>query len=126
MNDLKPSIIKCREIHNATKTGGYSLTRDKAWRTPVYCPGGDRHKDGMNAARAYVRNVGTCGADAKGNGQGEELARRIVPMRHRGADCPVVVMNPGNAGGAKGTSGPAEDMDQPAMGGILDLDREAT
>jgi hypothetical protein len=39
-------------------------------------------------------------------------------MRGTGADQPVVVLKPGNAGGAKGLNGSAEGMNQPAMGGI--------
>ena len=38
-------------------------------------------------------------------------------MRSAGADGSVVVMKPGNAGGAKGPDFPAEDGGQPAMGG---------
>ena len=38
-------------------------------------------------------------------------------MRGEGADGPVVVMKPGNAGGAKGSAGPAEGDGQPARGG---------
>jgi hypothetical protein len=38
-------------------------------------------------------------------------------MRGGGADRPVVVMKPGNAGGAKGLDDLAEGEGQPAMGG---------
>lgn len=38
-------------------------------------------------------------------------------MRGEGADGPVVVMKPGNAGGAKGPSSLAAGVGQPAMGG---------
>ena len=38
-------------------------------------------------------------------------------MRGAGADGPVVVAKPGNAGGAKGSSDLASGMGQPAMGG---------
>jgi hypothetical protein len=40
--------------------------------------------------------------DAKGKAQAAPTARLKVPMRRRGADCPVVVMKRGNARGAKG------------------------
>jgi hypothetical protein len=43
------------------------LARDKARRKPVDCPSDDRHQDGMSPAQALVRNVGTCGLDAKGD-----------------------------------------------------------
>jgi hypothetical protein len=38
-------------------------------------------------------------------------------MRGEGADGPVVVTKPGNAGGAKGPNSPANDAGQPEMGG---------
>lgn len=72
----------------------------------------------MIVVRARVRNVGSRGADVKGGGRGEELARPRVPRQHRGADRLIVVMKPGNAGGAKGASSSANDMDQPVMGGV--------
>jgi hypothetical protein len=118
MNERKPLNIKCRKGLDVTETGREPLTRDAVWGKPVYCPDGDRHRGGMTVVRAHTRNMGTCGADAKGESQGEELARLRVPMRHRGADCLVVVMKPGNAGGAKGANESAKDVDQPAMGGI--------
>src|SRR6266436_3413801 len=40
--------------------------------------------------------------DAKGKVQAAPTARSKVPMRRRGADCPVVVTKRGNARGAKG------------------------
>jgi hypothetical protein len=44
--------------------------------------------------------------------------RSRVPRRDTGADEPVVVMKPGNAGGATGLDDLAEGADQPAMGGV--------
>jgi hypothetical protein len=44
--------------------------------------------------------------------------RSRVPRQGTGADGSVVVMKPGNAGGAKGPDDLAEDIGQPAMGGI--------
>ena len=38
-------------------------------------------------------------------------------MRGEGADEPVVVLKPGNAGGAKGLDDLAEGLGQPALGG---------
>ena len=40
-------------------------------RKPVYCLGGVRHRDGMNLIQAFVRNVGTCRLDVKGEVQME-------------------------------------------------------
>ena len=33
---------------------------------PAYCLGGARHKGGVNLIQAFVRNVGTCRLDVKG------------------------------------------------------------
>lgn len=120
MNEIEPLILKCRKRSNVIETRGLSLTWDKVWKRPAYGPDGDRHKGGMSVIRARTRNVGPCGADAKGEGRGDELTRPRVPMRHRGADCPIVVWKPGNAGGAKGANGSAKEMDQPAMEGVYD------
>jgi len=118
MNGLKPPILTCRKRIDVIETRGQSLTWDAVWGEPVYCPDGDRHKGGLTVVRAHAWNVGTCGADAKGESQGEELTRLSVPMRHRGTDRLVVVTKPVNAGGAKGANESAKDVDQPAMGGV--------
>lgn len=118
MNGIEPLILKCRKRRDVIETRGKSLTWDSVWRAPDYCPDGDRHKGGMIVVRAHAWNVGTCGNAIEGDGQGDELTRPRVPMHYRGTDCPVVAMKPGNAGGAKGANGSAEDRDQPAMGGV--------
>ena len=46
--------------------------------------------------------------------------RKKVPMRDAGADQLVVVMKPGNAGGAKGLNHPAKSEGQPRSGGAQD------
>lgn len=120
MNEREPLILKCRKRIDVIETREQSLPWDAVWGEPVYCPDGDRHKGGMTVVWAHAWNVGTCGADAKGERQVEELTRRSVPMQHRGADRLVVVMKPGNAGGAKGANGSADDVDQPAKGGVHD------
>lgn len=43
--------------------------------------------------------------------------RNRVPMRGEGTDGLVVVMKPGNAGGAKGPDSLAKGASQPEMGG---------
>jgi len=50
-----------------------------------------RHKGSANLIRAFVRNVGTCRPDAKGEIQVEETTRMRVPMRGTGADQLVLV-----------------------------------
>jgi hypothetical protein len=90
--------------------------------------GGDlltaRVASGMKMARAWFRHL--CGTrepvarcqsqrwlTAKGDRQAAETVRRRVPMRTTGADRPVVVMKPSNAGGAKGAGCPGVFTGQP-------------
>ena len=60
------------------------------------------------ACRRREAQSGSCmerenpAGDAKGKAQVAKTARLKVPMRRRGADCPVVVKKRGNARGAKG------------------------
>src|SRR5215468_6408372 len=67
-----------------------------------YSPSGIRHVGGANLNRAPVRNVRTWPAMPREKAQAAPTVRLKVPMRRRGADCPVVVMKRGNARGAKG------------------------
>src|SRR6266566_1811517 len=79
------------------------------------------------ACRRREAQSGSCterenlAGDAKGKAQAAPTARPKVPMRRRGADCPIVVMKRGNARGAKGAGhrrwvGSTGDG-QPATGG---------
>ena len=54
---------------------------------------------------------------SKGELQAAETARGRVPMRGTGADCPVVVTKPGNAGGAKRAGCSGRFGGQPPRGG---------
>lgn len=101
------SLVKCRKRRNVIKTGLLSLARDGAWGKPVYCPSGGRHQGGVSSVQALAENVGTRSPDVKGEPQAASHARGRVPKRGTGADQLVVVMKPGNAGGAKGLSDPA-------------------
>jgi len=62
-------------------------------------------------------NVGTGRADAKGDVQMVSAMRASVPMRRTGAEQLVVVLKPGNAGGAKGLRHSASTVGQPERGG---------
>jgi hypothetical protein len=84
---------------------------------PADCPSGDRHRDGENPVQALVRNVGTCDLDVKGKATSGRNVRVKVPMQGTGTDGLVVVMKPGNSGGAKGSNFPAKSVGQPAKGG---------
>jgi hypothetical protein len=67
--------------------------------------------------QALSGNVGTGRADAKGEVQVVSAMRASVPMRRTGTEQLVVVMKPGNAGGAKGLRHSASRVGQPARGG---------
>jgi hypothetical protein len=51
---------------------GANTTPGEVQGEPVYCPGGIRHKRGVNLIQALVWNVGTCCPDAKGEIQVED------------------------------------------------------
>jgi hypothetical protein len=82
---------------------------------------------GMEAARAWPGlSYGTCEPVAsalrtgqspwEGEPQAVDAVRGRVPSRWRtGADCLVVAVNPGNAGGAKGAGHPGLRAGQPSL-----------
>ncbi len=63
--------------------------------------------------------MGICVA-AKGDPKGGGPAEGRVPMRDVGADGFVIVMSPGNTGGAKRPDLPAKVTGQPETGGADD------
>jgi hypothetical protein len=85
---------------------------------PVYGLDGDRQFSGASLAQAFMWDMGTWHSDTKGETQKGGPVRVRVPMRSAGTDRLVVVLKPGNAGGAKGPNRPASGMDQPARGGM--------
>jgi len=121
-NESKP-LMTCREEVTDIKTRGVKLPWDE--REGNLCPA--HVVSGMEAARAWFRR--RCGTwepvhrysrhrgRRKGDLQAEETARGRVPMRSTGADHLVVVMKPGNAGGAKGVDHPGVVDRQPPRGG---------
>ena len=79
--------------------------------------GGVRCRDGVTLFQAFLGNVGTGRADAKGKIQVVDATRMNVPMQRTGADPLVVVMKSGNADGAKGRGHSVLTLGQPARGG---------
>ena len=71
----------------------------------------------MTLSRALAWNVGTWVSMQREKSERDAPARIRVPKRDTGTDGSVVVMKPGNAGGAKGPDTPTEDASQPARGG---------
>ncbi len=59
-----------------------------------------------------------CGRFIEARTSSSRSARGRVPMRGTGTDCPVVVVMPGNAGGAKGAADPGFLGSQPPLGGM--------
>ena len=116
-NESEP-LTRRRKDPNAIETRPHEQAWDRARKGPVYGPGGGRRRDGVNLAQAFAWNVGTEHSDAKGEVRGVVPRRASVPMRDAGADWLVVVMKPGNAGGAKGPDRPVSEMEQPLRGGI--------
>ena len=49
-----------------------SLTPGQTQGEPAYCLDGVRHKGGVNLNQAFVRNVGSCRPDVKGEAQVED------------------------------------------------------
>ena len=71
-DERKRTIDEVSKSGDVAKTGDYSRSSGGVRRIPAYCPGGVRHKDGMNLIQAFVRNVGTCQSDVKGKPQVED------------------------------------------------------
>ena len=71
----------------------------------------------MTLRRALAWNVGIWVSMQREKSKREAPARTRVPKRGTETDGSVLVMKPGNAGGAKGPDTPAEDASQPARGG---------
>src|ERR1700721_798494 len=65
-------------------------------------PKGHPECGGREAQSGSCKERENLAGDAKGKAQAAPTVRPKVPMRRRGADCPVVVMKRGNARGAKG------------------------
>jgi len=81
------------------------------WLDGVRCVGG------VTLFQAFLRNVGTCRLDAKGEIQVGNTTRMRVPMPSSGAEQPVVVMKRSNVCGAKGLRHSVSRLGQPVRGG---------
>jgi hypothetical protein len=108
-------LMTCRKRSDGIKTEEESLPREQSGGNLLTA----QVVPGMKVARAWSRllsgtwepapplawpsGTSPCGA-REGDLQAAETARSSVPTRRAGADCPVVVRKPGNAGGAKGAA----------------------
>jgi len=115
-------LMTCRNGLQWRRNRGETWVPGQVWGEPADCPDGVRHVGGASLIRALARNVRTCRPDTvpgvcwgrEGVSQAAHTVRGRVPSRGTGADRLVVVMKPGNAGGAKGTGHPGLLGGQPA------------
>jgi hypothetical protein len=115
-------LLKRRKRSGVIKTGVQSLPRDE----PGGCLLTGQVVTGVKVARARFRHqhgtwepvapmalAGCWAGQPKGVPQAAETARGRVPVRGTGADRLVVVVRPGNAGGAKGADYSGSSGGQP-------------
>jgi hypothetical protein len=69
-NDIEP-LMTCRNAQRRRRNRTEFLVREKVQGKPADCLDGVRHKGGVILIQALVRNMGTCGLDAKGEIQAE-------------------------------------------------------
>ena len=78
-------LMTCRKTLNGVETGIKTLSRETGGGGPVYGSTGVRHEGGVILIQAWVRNVGTCRSDAKGDAQvGSPRKRPSTDAEHRG------------------------------------------
>jgi hypothetical protein len=77
--------MMCRKTEHDVETGIETLSREAGGGGPVYGSTGVRHEGGVTLIQAWVRNVGTCRSDAKGDAQaGSPRKRQSTDAGHRG------------------------------------------
>jgi hypothetical protein len=75
----------CRKNEGDVETGIETLSRERGGEGPVYGSTGVRHEGGVSLIQAWVRNVGTCRSDAKGDAQAGSPRKRLrTEAEHRG------------------------------------------
>ena len=78
-------LMTCRKTPSDVETGTETLSREAGGGLPVYGSTGVRHEGGVILIQAWVRNVGTCRPDAKGDAQtGSPRKRLSTEAGHRG------------------------------------------
>jgi hypothetical protein len=77
-------LMTCRKTLHGVETGIETLSREIGGEGPVYGSTGVRHEGGVILIQAWVRNVGTCRSDAKGDAQaGNPRKRQSTDAGHR-------------------------------------------
>lgn len=69
--------MMCRKTESDVEPGIETLSRAAGGGGPVYGSTGVRHEGGVTLIQAWVRNVGTCRADAKGDAQAGGPRKRL-------------------------------------------------
>jgi hypothetical protein len=79
-------LMKCRKTHNRRRNRDRdSVPRIGLRARPARCSTGVRHEGGVILMEAWVRNAGTCRADAKGEAQAGSPRKRLsTDAGHRG------------------------------------------
>ena len=78
-------LMTCRKTLHGVETGIETLSREGGGGGPVYGSTDVRHEGGVILIQAWVRNVGTCRSDAKGDAQvGSPRKRPSTEAGHRG------------------------------------------
>ena len=83
MNKSEP-LMKCRNRIDDVKTRTFLLGLGITQGKPNYCLSGIRHRGGMNFARAFIWNIGTCRSNDKGESQVLKHKRKSTNVEHGG------------------------------------------
>lgn len=78
-------LMTCRKTQGDVETGIETLSWKRGGEVPVYGSTGVRHEGGVILIQAWVRNVGTCRPDAKGDAPAGSPRKRLsTEAGHRG------------------------------------------
>ncbi len=72
-------LMTCRKTSSDVETGIETLAREAGGGVPVYGSTGVRHEGGVIVIQAWVRNVGTCRPEAKGDAPAGSPRTRSSP-----------------------------------------------
>ena len=77
-------LMKCRKNVSGVETGIETLSRERGGGEPVYSSTDVRHEGGVILIQAWLRNVGTCRFDVKGEAQAGGPRKRLsTEAEHR-------------------------------------------
>lgn len=77
-------LMKCRKTESGVETGIETLSRERGGEEPVYSSTDVRHEGSVILIQAWIRNVGTCRFDVKGEAQAGSPRKRLsTDAEHR-------------------------------------------